>query len=415
MLDTGLRPIEVTLSQSVLDKLRVGQARAWLRRVKPDGAREIDLAANDIYVWPTWEYSGPVSDIVVKLVYKSGLVEKTLTSSGQPADDNNKVYQYDNFWQEVITEDNLSPNGIYKPHVVPLQLWVVKAGVVIAEASCPIQYVPNSWDFNAQCSLISQKLIYQRPENPKIKAFYNSSTLGSAGTFSGIIKTQSNGNRLLTVSDPITEWFELEDYWKEVDYDSDHAWANQMWHDTLTLEMTNTPVTGFQTLPPYVAYSNVTLAFTPENGGLGVEIKDVHIGNAQTFTSFSLTDPNSEWVYDPSIDYSGTVTGGYWSARGGYDPGLTSPIFGFAFTPIFTGGGRAMITVLGVNVNNPESPIDATEMVNFATNQGVESGVTLDGSIDITAHNNTDNVNFKFFMTVDGVTSPIVVLSVAWA
>ena len=101
VLDFGLRPIEVTLSQTVLNKLKAGEARAWLVRVKNPAAAEIDLAANAIHVVPKWEYNGQSTDIVVKLQYNE-TIYKTLAAA-----DNDSVYQYVAFWHDVLMHENL--------------------------------------------------------------------------------------------------------------------------------------------------------------------------------------------------------------------------------------------------------------------------------------------------------------------
>ena len=410
VLDFGLRPIEVTLSQSVLDKLKAGEARAWLVRVKNPAVAEIDLAANAIHVVPKWEYYGESTDIVVKLKYNE-TIYKTLSAA-----DNDTVYEYVAFWHDVLMHENLCQTaGNYKPHVVPLKLSVTKDDVIIAEASIQVHYEPNSWHFNAQVNLVSQKLIYQRPENPVVKVFYNSTSLMSAGTLSGVIKAQSNGATIYTVQDQVTTWTELTGYWDEVDYDPDDD-NNQIWYETLTFELTNTPdQTGFQVPYSFTAYSSVALAFTPGGGGLGLRITDIHVDNsAPTFTSFSLFDPDSDWILEPGYYFQGVPVNSYRPTRGPYDPGNTDPNYYFRFIPIFTGGGSATLTMQAQNgaqyLVNAEEMLVAPDLTQVFT-----SGTGIFGAIDISAGPDAESRIFKFFMTVDNVTSPIIYLQIGWA
>jgi hypothetical protein len=119
-------------------------------------------------------------------------------------------------------------------------------------------------------------------------------------------------------------------------------------------------------------------------------------------TSFDLYDPASEWVFNSGLMYGSTKVGGYTPKRGGYTPGVNSPLFPFEFTPIFTGVENAIISVEGRDING--QPVDADELVTFKTND-VESDDRLQGVIDISANGNPGYVIFKFLITVDGQTS----------
>jgi hypothetical protein len=419
VLDFGLRPVEVTLSQTVFDKLKQGQAQAWLHRIKNPLAAEIDLAANFIHVVPKWEYVGPSADIVVKLQYKDAIF-KLLSEA-----DNDTVYVYEDFWHDVLMHENLCQTaGHYKPHVVPLELLVSKDDVIIAQASIQVHYEPPSWHFNAQVNLVSQKMIYQRPENPKVKVFWNTTSQMSAGTITGLIKSQAAGASVHQVNDPLTEWTEIGSYWDEMDYNPDGPDApnkDQIWYDTLTFELTNTPdQTAFQVPVSFTAYSSVAIAFTPEGNGHGLRITDIIVdsGGDTTFTSFSLYDPNAAWnLEEMNVPWMGATVSAYRPTRGAYDPGNNSPVYPFRFRPIFTGGGQAMISVEGSA--DGATLVDVSEMIFFSEdydyNAGVTSGTDITGTIDISAGDNPDWRVFKFFMTVDGVTSPIIYMNVGWA
>lgn len=417
VLDFGLRPVEVTLSQTVFDKLKQGQAQAWLHRIKNPLAPEIDLAANSIHVVPKWEYVGPSTDIVVKLQYKDAIF-KLLTAA-----DNDTVYVYEDFWHDVLMHENLCQTaGHYKPHVVPLELLVSKDDVIIAQASIQVHYEPPSWHFNAQVNLVSQKMIYQRPENPKVKVFWNTTSQMSAGTITGLIKSQAAGASVHQVNAPLTEWTEIGSYWDEMDYNPDGPDApnkNQVWYDTLTFELTNTPdQTAFQIPVSFTAYSSVAIAFTPEDNGLGVRITDIIIdGGGGTTPSFILYDPND--AYTPlSVQWFGVSVNGFTPARGAYDPGNNSPIYAFRFTPTFTGGGNADISVQGMD--NSGNLVDVSEMVLYSEDysEGFTSGTPIAGTIDISAGVNPDWRVFKFTMTVtvDGdETDYPIYLQIGWA
>jgi hypothetical protein len=274
-------------------------------------------------------------------------------------------------------------------------------------------------------NLVSKKMIYQRPENPMVKVFFNSTSMMSAGSLSGVIKAQSNGATIYTLgnpitTDPITTWTELTDYWDEVDYDPDDEDNNQLWYDTLTFELTNTPdQTAFQVPFSFTAYSSVALAFSPEaENGLGQRITDIIVDNGGTeFTSFALYDDSSEWmvISGPGLNWQGTPITAYMPTRGTYDPGNTSPLYNFSFTPIFTGGGNATITVQGMNGQG--NIVDITEML-LAPEVAVDvfpSGFTGNGQIDISQGPDADSRIFKIFMTVDNVRSPSIYLIIQWA
>lgn len=398
VLDFGLRPIEVTLSQTVLDKLKAGEARAWLVRVKNPQASEIDLAANSIHVVPKWDYNGASTDIVVKLEYNQEIF-KTLDASH-----NTTVYEYEAFWHDVLEYEELGQTaGDYKPHVVPLKLSVTKNDVVIAEASIHVHYEPNSWHFNAQVNLVSQKMIYQRHENPVVKVFYNSTKILSAGTVSGVIKAQSNGASIYTVTDEITDWTELTNYWDEVDYDPDDEHNNQFWYETLTFELTNTPdQTAFQVPPPFTAYSSVALAFSPENNGHGLRIMDIIVdggGGTPLTPSLTLDTNDSSWESE-FVDFDGQQVAGY-HARSN-DP------ISFRMNSEFTGGGLATISATGWSANN--GTFSATEYVNFEGST-FTSGSLIEGTITISVNANVYPLSFRFVVTVGGVTSDPMYLS----
>jgi hypothetical protein len=105
------------------------------------------------------------------------------------------------------------------------------------------------------------------------------------------------------------------------------------------------------------------------------------------------------------------MTGGYQPNRGGYKPGVTSPLYFFEFTPIFTGGGNAIISVEGRDKNG--NAVNADALVTFNTN-GVETENRLQGVINISANGNTGYVVFKFLITVDGQTSGPQYLATSW-
>jgi hypothetical protein len=107
---------------------------------------------------------------------------------------------------------------------------------------------------------------------------------------------------------------------------------------------------------------------------------------------------------------------GFVPARGAYDPDNDSPIYEFSFTPIFTGGGHAIIGVDGEDESG--SPVDVSEMIFFAADytEGIDSGTAIVGHIDISAGENPGRRIFKFHMIVDGVVAkPPIYINIGWA
>ena len=193
---------------------------------------------------------------------------------------------------------------------------------------------------------------------------------------------------------------------------------------TLTPQFTNgTTVTinGSSTINGQTIVSNTTYTVSPTmttrytlvvTNSIGVQ-QSASVNVPPEFSSFLLSSSSqNDWLYEPYIWFETETVGGY-RCVSKYDPGYNSPLFYFEFIPIFTGAGNASLSWSGFSPTSNQSFVgDEYLTINNST---VISGGLITGTINISQDNNIEDLTFKFVMTVYGLESTPIYLSVAFA